>query len=598
MSNNKLPVRDEIDDKLKWHLNHMYETDDMWEEDFKLAGKLSAGLIKYTGRLSESPSVFEKALKLMADVDEKAVKLYCYSHMRRDEDNSNSYYQGLFQRVHSLVVEIESDAAWLEPELLSLDDNYVKNCIDISELDDFDFYIKKLLRRREYILSADLEKLLAMAGEALDAPQQIFSMMTDADMTFPEITDESGEKIEMTKGRYKGFLESDDRRVREEAYNAMYSTFAAHKNAISVAYSSSVKKDIFIAKARNYKSALDASLFGENIPTQVYQNLLDAINKALPTLHKYLDIRKKALKLDKLSMYDVYVPIIKDVEMKINVDEAKALVMSGVAPMGAAYTDAAVKGLDSGWVDVMENKGKTSGAYSWGCYDTHPFILMNYQPTIDSAFTLAHELGHAMHTYLSNENQPYMKADYTLFVAEVASTLNECLLTNHLLNTLEDKGERAYVLNHYLEGFRTTVFRQTMFAEFEMTAHRMAENGEPLTCQSMSDVYRGLNEKYFGSDVIVDDNIALEWMRIPHFYRAFYVYKYATGFSAAVALSSKILSEGQPAVDDVISFLSSGGSKYPIELLKMAGVDMTSTEPVDKAMEEFAKRVDEMAELI
>ena len=407
-----------------------------------------------------------------------------------------------------------------------------------------------------------------MAGEVANAPGDIFSMVNDADMRFPYITNEDGQEVELTHGRYIQFLESKERKVRKQAFNALYETYGKQKNTIATTFNYSIKKDLFFSKIRNYPSTLEMALHGDNIPISVYDNLIKTVEENMDALHRYVSIRKKALKLDELHMYDLYVPIIQDIEMQIPYSQAKEMVAKGLEPLGDKYLNILKEGYNSGWIDVLENQGKTSGAYSWGCYDTHPYVLLNYQENVNNVFTLAHEMGHAIHSYLSNKKQPYISANYKIFVAEVASTLNEILLTNYLLETLEDDQQKAYVLNHYLEQFRGTVYRQTMFAEFERIVHSMAERGEPLTVDSLSEIYYNLNLKYYGPEMVIDEEIALEWARIPHFYSSFYVYKYATGFAAAAALARQILDQGQPAVERYLDFLSSGGSDYPIELLK------------------------------
>jgi oligoendopeptidase F len=449
-------------------------------------------------------------------------------------------------------------------------------------------------RRRKHTLSADNERILAMTGEMAASSQLIFGMIDNADIRFPSIKDEEGNDVELTKGRYAKFMESRTRRIRKDAFDALYETYGKQKNTISSTLSSSVKKDLFYSRIRNYSSSREAALFDDNVSVSVYDNLISSVSKNLDSMHRYMDLRKKALDVDKLHMYDLYVPIVEDIEFKIPYEKAKEMVFDSLDPLGSEYMKALKEGLSGGWVDVYENKGKTSGAFSWGCYDTHPYVLMNYDGIIDHVFTLTHEMGHAMHTYFSNKNQPYIKAGYKIFVAEVASILNEILLTRYMLETLEDEKKKQYILNHYLEQFRGTVYRQTMFAEFEKIIHDNAENQVPLTMESLSGIYHGLNVKYYGENIVVDDLIDLEWTRIPHFYSAFYVYKYALGFSAAAVLSEKIIQKEEGAVEKYLEFLSSGGSDYPVELLKKAGVDMSIPEPVDKALEIFGKLVDEM----
>jgi oligoendopeptidase F len=467
-----------------------------------------------------------------------------------------------------------------------------------NRLSDYTHYLKDISRQRKHVLSHKEENILALSGEMAASSQLIFGMIDNADIKFPAIKDSNGESCELTKGRYSKFMESRDRRVRKDAFEALYTTYEKQKNTISSTLSSSVKKDFFFSKVRKYPSSIEAALFDDNAPISVYDNLINAVSANLDTMYKYMKLRKKALKVKELHMYDLYVPIVEDIDFKITYEESREMVTESLQPLGNSYTDTLKDGLEGGWVDVYENKGKTSGAYSWGCYDTHPYILMNYENIINHAFTLTHEMGHAMHTYYSNKNQSYMKAGYKIFVAEVASILNEILLTDHLLKTLEDEKKKLYILNHYLEQFRGTVYRQTMFAEFEKIIHGNSENQIPLTVESLSNIYHELNIKYYGPDIVIDPLIDLEWARIPHFYSSFYVYKYAIGFSTAAALSENILDGNSDAVSRYIEFLSSGGSDYPIDLLKKAGVDVTSPEPVKNALKIFSRLVDNMEQLL
>jgi len=579
-------------------LSDIYADAAAWESDFTKAQALMKDMEACKGTLSGGKDSVLKTLRTYADLSRVAERLFVYAYMKKDEDNANTEAQGRMDRAQSLSVQAGTAASWLTPELLTVPEYVLTGYMEDSDFSEFSHFLHNVNRQRAHTLGEKEEELLAMAGEIAEAPHQIFGMLNNADMKFPAIRDEEGREVEMSHGRYTRFMESKDRSVRQAAYEAMYDTFARQKNTISTAYAYSVKKDLFFAKARKYPSARAMSLDEDNVPESVYDNLIASVRAHLPALHRYLDIRRRVLGLPKLAMYDVYVPLVEDVEMHIPYEEGKRMVVEGLTGMGPEYGRLLHTAYEGGWIDAMENQGKTSGAYSWGCYDSHPYVLMNYQDTVDSVFTLAHELGHSMHTYLSNKNQPYMKADYTIFVAEVASTCNEIQLTHYLLDTLTGKGQRAYILNYYLEQVRTTVFRQTMFAEFEKYSHESAESGEPLTVDSLSAMYRKLNEEYFGSHVEVDDRIAMEWMRIPHFYRPFYVYKYATGFSAAAALAGMIRDKGQCAVDRYMAFLSSGSSDYPINLLKNAGVDMTTPAPVDKALDEFAKLVEEMDRLL
>lgn len=596
---NKLPVRNEIPAELRWRLEDIYSSLDVWEQDYSFVKNILPSIEAVKGTLSESADKLLHGLNTYAQLMEKVEKLFVYAHMKKDEDNGNSDSQALLDRAQALLVEGESAASFMMPEILAIPQETLNEYINsLDELKVYDHYLNEITRQRDHILSPKEEQLLAMAGELTAAPQNIFTMLNNADMRFPNIKDENGNDIELTKGRYVQFMESRDRRVRQDAFKTLYGTYKKQINTIASTLSSCIKKDIFYSKARNYASDLEASLDADNIAVSVYDNLIDTIGQNLEPMHKYVALRKKALELDELHMYDLYVPIVKDIDMKIAYAEAKEMVASGLKPLGEDYLTILKEGYSSGWIDVMENQGKTSGAYSWGCYDTHPYVLLNYQDNVDNVFTLAHEMGHAIHSYMSNKNQPFIKAGYKIFVAEVASTLNEILLTEHLLNTLEDPKEKAYILNHYLEQFRGTVYRQTMFAEFEKIVHGMSASGQPLTADTLSEVYKNLNIKYYGKDMVVDDEISMEWARIPHFYTSFYVYKYSTGFCAAAALASQILAEGKPAVDRYVGFLSSGGSDYPINLLKKAGVDMTKTDPINQALKTFSTMVDKLEELL
>lgn len=594
----RLLTRDEVPKEFRWRLEDMYPSIDEWEKDYRWVKDNLPNLEEYKGRLGDSADNLLQGLDLDVSLMQKVDKLFSFARMQKDQDNGNTHSQGLVDRAQGILVEYDGATSFLVPEILNIPEEKLNEYMDsLKELEPYRHFLGDIMRKKEHILSDKEERILAMAGEIAAAPDLIFSMLNDADMQFPYITDEEGQEVELTHGRYIKFMESKDREVRKQAFKALYKTYGKQKNTIAATYSSSVKKDIFFSKMRNYPSTLENALYDDNVSVSVYDNLIKAVEDNMGAMHKYVSVRKKALNLDELHMYDLYVPIVQDVDMKIPYNEAKEMVAEGLKPLGEDYLKILKEGYSSGWIDVLENQGKTSGAYSWGSYDTHPYVLLNYQENVDNVFTLAHEMGHAIHSYLSNKKQPYILSGYKIFVAEVASTVNEVLLTHHLLENLQDDQEKAYVLNHYLEQFRGTLYRQTMFAEFERIAHGMAERGEPLTVESLSKVYYDLNVKYYGPDIVVDDDIALEWARIPHFYRSFYVYQYATGFSAATALAQRILDEGQPAVDDYIRFLSSGGSDYPIQLLKNAGVDMTSPDPVNQALKTFALQVDRMEEL-
>ena len=591
----KLKKRQDIDSVYKWNLGDMYSSLEKWENDYKDIKKRLPAFASLSGRLEKSPDILPEILGSYSSLMEKVEKLFIYAHMLKDQDNTNTDSQALLDRARSLMVEAESNSSYLVPEILKMKPGILEGLMKSdNRLSDYTHYLKNISRQRKHILSHEEENILALSGEMAASSQLIFGMIDNADIKFPAIKDSNGISVELTRGRYSKFMESRNRRVRKDAFKALYTTYKKQKNTISSTLSSSIKKDLFFSKVRKYPSSIEAALFDDNAPISVYDNLINAVSANLDAMHKYMKLRKKALKVKELHMYDLYVPIVEDIDFKVTYEDSREMVTESLKPLGNSYTDALKEGLEGGWVDVYENEGKTSGAYSWGCYDTHPYILMNYENIINHAFTLTHELGHAMHTYYANKNQSYIKAGYKIFVAEVASILNEILLTDHLLKTLEDEKKKLYILNHYLEQFRGTVYRQTMFAEFEKIIHGNSENQIPLTVESLSNIYHELNIKYYGPDIVIDSLIDLEWARIPHFYSSFYVYKYAIGFSTAAALSENILKGNNDAVSKYLEFLSSGGSDYPLDLLKKAGVDVTSPEPVKNALKIFSRLVDSM----
>lgn len=599
MESNKLPKREEIDSKYKWKLEDMYESNEKWEEDYKKVKTLSGELSKYKGELGKGADKLLGCLKLSDNLISSMDMLFVYARMRRDEDNSNSIYQALTDRAAALSTEISAAVSFITPEITSIPEQTLRKYIGSNpELQIYQHFIDEALRQKAHILSEREEELLALSSEISQAGSDAFTMFNNADIRFPFIKDEDGKEVEVTKGRYVKFLESKDRRVREDAFHALYSSYNKMKNTLASTLTSNIKTNKFYASVRKYNSSLEASLDSDNITTNVYDNLIETVHKNLNLMHRYLKLRKKAMKLDELHMYDLYVPIVEQPKRHILYEDALRTVEAGLQPMGEEYVGYLKNSFKSGWIDVFENEGKTSGAYSWGAYKAHPFVLLNYQGTINDVFTLAHEMGHALHSFYSNKTQPYINSEYKIFVAEVASTVNENLLMRYLLNKAADKDEKAYLLNHFLEEFRGTVFRQTMFAEFEKIIHARIENGEALTNQELCKIYRDLNLMYFGSEVAVDEEIDMEWSRIPHFYSSFYVYKYATGFSSASAISQAILNEGKPAVDRYINFLSSGGSDYPLELLKKAGVDLSTPKPVEDALKVFEQTLSELETLI
>ncbi|SER95066.1 oligoendopeptidase F [Salipaludibacillus aurantiacus] len=594
-----LPKREEIPVEKTWDLEDIYENNNEWEKEFQEVKEMLPELKNFQGTLGESGAQLFKALHYQDEVSKKLGKLYTYAHMRYDQDTTNSFYQGLNDRASQLLTQVSQSASFMTPELLSIPEETLKQFIkDEPELQLYEHAFEKINHQRPHVLSEKEESILAQAGEVTDAPSTTFGMLNNADLAFPVIKDEDGNEVEVTHGRIIRFLQSNNRRVREDAFKAVYETYGKYINTFASTLGGNVKKNIFNANVRNYDSARQAALSKNHIPEVVYDQLVSTVNDHLHLLHRYVDIRKRALDLDELHMYDLYTPIVKDVEMEIPYKEAKDLMLNGLTALGSEYTSIVKEGLEERWVDVEENAGKRSGAYSSGAYGTKPYILMNWQDNVNNLFTLAHEFGHSVHSYYTRQEQPYPYANYSIFVAEVASTTNEALLNDYMLKKETDKQRRLYLLNQFLEGFRGTVFRQTMFAEFEKMIHEKAENGEPLTPDALNETYYNLNKKYFGNNIVIDEEIALEWARIPHFYMNFYVYQYATGYSAATALGKQILEEQEPAVERFIDFLKAGSSDYPIEVLKKAGVDMTSPEPVKQALKVFEQTLDELENLL
>ncbi|MBM7647536.1 oligoendopeptidase F [Bacillus ectoiniformans] len=596
----QLPPREDIPEELTWRLEDIFPNDSAWESEFKEVKALSEKAQSFQGTLGTDADSLYRFLTYQDELLQRMGKLYTYSHMRYDQDTTNSLYQGMDDRAKNLYTQLSSALSFAVPEILEIDEEKLKNFVNVHEsLKLYKQAIDEINLQRPHVLSAAEENLLAQASEVTSASSNTFGMLNNADLEFPVIEDDNGEKVQITHGNFIRFLESDDRRLREEAFKAVYKTYGQFKNTFASTLSSQVKKDNFYARVRNYKNAREKALSNNNIPEAVYDNLVKTVNDNLHLLQRYVKLRKKILGVDELHMYDLYTPLVKDVKMKVTYDEAKEYMVNGLAPLGNDYIAVLKKGLEDRWVDVVENKGKRSGAYSSGTYGTNPYILMNWQDNVNNLFTLAHEFGHSMHSYYTREAQPYVYGNYSIFVAEVASTCNEALLNDYLLKNLDDEKKRLYILNHYLEGFRGTVFRQTMFAEFEHLIHAKAQAGESLTADMLTKEYYELNKKYFGDEMVIDEEIGLEWARIPHFYYNYYVYQYATGFSAATALSAQILEEGGPAVDRYINeFLKAGSSDFPIEVLKKAGVDMTTAAPIEEACKVFEQKLNEMEELL
>ncbi|MDP4171021.1 MAG: oligoendopeptidase F [Bacillota bacterium] len=594
-----LPARSAIKMEDTWRLEDIFTDDAAWETEFKSVKDMLPGIKEFEGKLEDAQTLFE-ALQYQDKLMERLGKLYTYAHMRYDQDTTNSFYQGLDGRMKSLYSQAGSQLAFIVPDILSIDEAKLSSFLEEKqELKLYEHALQEINLQRPHVLSSSEEALLAEASEVMGASSNTFGMLNNADLEFPSIKDENGEEVEVTHGRYSRFLESTDQRVRHDSFKAVYDTYGKFRNTFASTLSGNVKKDNFNARVRKYDSARQAALAANNIPESVYENLVNTVNDNLHLLHRYVKLRKKVLGLKELHMYDLYTPLVKDVKMEVKYDEAKEMILKGLAPLGEEYQNVLKEGFENRWVDVHENKGKRSGAYSSGTYGTNPYILMNWQDNVNNLFTLAHEFGHSVHSYYTRKTQPFPYGDYSIFVAEVASTCNEALLNDHLLNTIDDEQKRIYLLNHYLEGFRGTVFRQTMFAEFEHLIHQKAQNNEPLTAEALTEEYYNLNKKYYGEeDLIIDEEIGLEWSRIPHFYYNYYVYQYATGFSAATSLSKQILEEGEPAVKRYLDFLKSGSSDYPIEVLKKAGVDMTSSKPIEDACKVFEEKLIEMEQLL
>lgn len=591
--------RKDIDIKDTWNLESIYANNELWEEDYAALEKDAAEFAKLKGAIEADVSKIPAVLDAYYGLHRRLSKLSVYARMRFDQDTTDSTYQTMSAKIGSLGVKIGAASAFVEPEILS----YSKEQLEAAEKENertayYGRKIEEMLRGQEHTLDAEKEELLAAAGDMAEAPDDIFSVLMNADMKYPDIVLEDGTHLPLTNSTYISYMESPDRAVREGAFKTLYGQIASLKNTFAAIYRGNLKQAKFYAQSRKYSSARAMYLADSNVPESVYDNLLSAVHEALPMMYRYVAVRKKVLGVDKLHMYDVYTPIVAAQNQTYEFEQAKQMVLEALKPMGEDYLSHAREGLENRWIDIYPNKGKKGGAYSWGCYDSQPFILLNYTKNLDSVFTLIHEMGHSIHSYYSITAQDYAYSDYKIFVAEVASTCNECLLMHDLLEKTTDKEQRKYLLNHYLDSFKGTLFRQTMFAEFEKTAHDYCAQGKPLTAEALSQMYLELNQKYFGPDMEKDEEIAYEWMRIPHFYTPFYVYQYATGYSAAVALSAKILKEGKPAVDAYMNFLKGGESKDPIDLLKMAGVDMTTEKPVADALALFGELVAELEALV
>lgn len=588
-------LRKDIDPKFKWDFTHIFPSKEAWEKAYKEVEAAVTGISALEGKLCSSAESLKTGLDKINGISEKAELVYLYAMLHKSGDNGDPEYQEMEGRAINLIVALETACSFIEPEILASNDEDIKRYMDRPEMKTYRHMLEDVMRGRKYMLSAEQEKMLAMLSDVTGNCSNIFEMLESVDMTFPSITDEEGKEVTLTHGNFGVYRESSDERVRRESFEKYFGEFKKYINTFAAMYAGSVKTDTYLSNVRGYKDPCEKALFSGNIPVSVYDSLCEAVHSGLDTMKKYLKLRKEALGLEELHMYDLYCPIVDSIDMKVTFDEAKDLVKKATKPLGEEYQKLLDRAYAENWMDVYENKGKTTGAFSCGVFGVHPYVLLNYTDTLDDAYTMAHELGHSMHSYFSDTTQDYANHNYRIMVAEVASTVNEVLLTKYLLSTETDKKRRAYILNHFLEGFRTTIFRQTLFAEFERRAHEMYMAGQPLTAQSLNALYRELNELYY-EGAIVDELQDIEWARIPHFYSAFYVYQYATGFSSAVAIASRIFETGD--AEDYLKFLSTGGSDYPIEELKIAGVDLTKPDTVNNAMKVFADALDEFEQLL
>jgi len=595
----ELLKREDVKEEFTWKLDDMYDSVEAWESDLNDIMRLADELAAMEGKFTESGALLKQALDKDAEAGQKLMLAYNYAERLFDQDQNNTDHQAMSAKAMNIYAQIAEKTAFMGPEIIGLEESLLEQFYkDEPGLEFYRLQIDEIRRMKAHCLSPEMEKLIAQTIEMSNTASDTFSILNNADFTFPEVVDENGETVRITHGRYGILMECADRRVRRESFEKMYSVYKQYNNTLACLYNGQVKTQIFYAKAKKYNNTLEAAVDSSNVSPQVYRNLVETVNKNLDKLHRYVRLRKKCLSLEELHMYDIYTPMIADAARKVSYEEAKETVLKALAPLGEDYLAKLKEGFDNRWIDVYENVGKRSGAYSAGAYGTHPYVLLNYNDTLDNMFTLAHEMGHALHSCYSNENQPFIYSDYKIFVAEVASTTNELLLMEYLLKNTTDKKEKAYLLNHYLDSFKGTVFRQTQFAEFEMNSNALCESGESLNAQNLNAMYYELNKKYYGPDMISDEEIAYEWSKVPHFYYNFYVYQYATSFSASVAIAKRILKEGAPAVEQYKKFLSGGCSMPPVELLKIAGVNMETPEPIQAAMEAFEEILEQLEQLV
>ena len=595
----KISSRSEMKKEDQWKMEDLYASDEVWEQDFQKLKEQMQEFFRYEGTMGDSAEQLYQVLTEQDRLNMLMENVYVYANQKNHEDMGNGTYQKMAGRAQSLMSALSDAVSFVESELLEIPQETIQKFLEEKqELGLYKRYINEKFREKEHILSKEMEAVLAKAYELGRAPQNIFQMFNNADIDFGTVHDEDGREVQLSHGRYIQFLESKDVNVRREAFETLYEAYEKHRNTLAAAFDANVKQELFFADMRHYGSSREAALSYSHIPLEVYDRLIEAVHENLPKMYQYVDLRKKIMGVDELHMYDVYVPLVKQAEKKYSFEEAKEIVKKGLAPLGEEYAQILEEGFSNGWIDVYENQGKRSGAYSWGAYGTHPYVLLNYNGSLNHVFTLAHEMGHAIHSYYSDKTQPYPYAGYRIFVAEVASTCNEALLIHYLLEHAQDDQEKAYLVNYFLDQFKGTLYRQTMFAEFEKIVHEQVQNGESLTADGLCETYYKLNQQYFGDGIVHDPQIAMEWSRIPHFYTPFYVYQYATGFSAAIAISSKILAGEPGIIEKYKKFLSGGSSMDCIDLLKLCGVDMTSPQPVNDALKVFGEYVDVFAEIM
>lgn len=595
----KLPLRNEVPENLTWDLDVIFKSDEEFNQNYLLLEEKLKKVDQVKGKIGMNSDLFLQGINFLLDVSNDLETLYVYAHLKNDQDTNNDTYQGIYERASALATKVSESLSWFEPEVLEIPPEKLESFFkENTELKPYQHFINQMTSARSHVLSSNEEALLAGAGEIFTASSRTFNVLNNADIKFPIIKDENGENVQLSHGVYGQLMESTNREVRQSAFQNLSKTYAGLKNTFASTLSSHVKYHNYNAKVHHYDSARAKALAANDIPEAVYDTLLAVVDENLPLLHRYVALRKDVLDVDTLHMYDMYTPITGEATIKFSYDEAKKMTLEALAPLGEDYLKIVEEAFTNRWIDVVENEGKRSGAYSSGAYETNPYILMNWHDTLDQLFTLVHEMGHSVHSYYTRKNQPYVYGDYSIFLAEIASTTNENILTEYLLETQTDPKIRAYVLNHYLDGFKGTIFRQTQFAEFEHFIHEQAAKGIPLTSEFMSDYYAKLNARYYGEAVEKDPEIAVEWSRIPHFYYNYYVYQYATGFSAASALSAKILNKEEHALEKYLNYLKSGSSDFPIEVMKKAGVDMTNKTYIEEAMAVFESRLNEFESLI